>query len=82
MVLVLAVLLPFETLIPRLLPLPDGIYLATQLAGEVTIYLGLAVVIAERLMRRQPLRRTPVDLPLIVLLVLATVSMAGQCCQF
>lgn len=77
-VLLLAVLLPFETLLPCLLPLPDGIHLAVQLAGELMIYLGLAVVIAQKLMHRQPLRRTPVDLPLIALLLVAGVSILAN----
>ncbi len=70
----LVLFMPFENVVLKFIPGPDQIYLASRFGTEIVIYIGFAVVFVRHVAGGRPLRRTPVDLPLLLFFGLAAFS--------
>ncbi len=66
--------IPVEEFVLKWLPVSDQVYSLARLGSEAVVYALLVVVVLGRLARGRFLRRTPVDLPLLVFLGLALAS--------
>lgn len=73
-VLGLIVWMPFEPILLKLLPLGRSGVIVMQFAAEFATYLALGMLVLGRLQRGEPWRRTPLDVPLLVFVVIAMVS--------
>lgn len=73
-VLFLTAFMPFESLVLKFLPVPDQIYLLAQLISEGLIYLTFALVITKKFINGQNFSRTPIDIPLILFIGIAILS--------
>jgi hypothetical protein len=65
---------PFEDFLLKWLPVSDTVYSYCRLGGELTIYVVLAVVLFHKVWNRMPLRKTPIDKPLLLLIIIAIAS--------
>lgn len=70
----LTLFMPLEPVLLSFLPVSSAIYGALQFVAEALIYLLLGVTIARRLLRRQPLVRTPLEVPLIAFALISVIS--------
>ena len=74
--LALVVYMPFEEFLLKWLPVSDQVYGLARLGSEALVYCLLVTVVLGRLAQGRFLRRTPIDWPLLVFVVLAGVSIA------
>jgi hypothetical protein len=74
-VLGLTLFMPFEDIILKFLPVSDTVYSASRFLSEATIYTAFAVLVAYHIVRGIPLRRTPIDLPLVLFGIAAGLSL-------
>lgn len=74
-VLGLAVFMPFEDFILKFLPVSDTVYSASRFLSEATIYIAFAVLVTYHIIRGIPLKRTPIDLPLALFVMVAGLSL-------
>lgn len=72
--LAVAVYLPFEEFLIKFFPGSDQVVFAARFLSEVVIYALLAVVVTDRLFRKGSLRRTPLDLPIVLFICAAVMS--------
>jgi hypothetical protein len=72
--LILAAITSFEELILKFLPVPDKIYFYSRFLTEILLYIAFSLVIFSKLLKRIPLSRTPLDLPIILFVVSAILS--------
>ncbi len=76
-VVALAAYVPLESYVLSLLTIRGLVYLALQLAGELTVYgLLVAVVVRRVAVFGRPLRRTPLDVPWVLFVAIAITSLA------
>jgi len=73
-VVLLTAYIPFESFLTKFLPDSGQIYLASQFASEILIYLVFGALILHRMVRRAPFRRTPIDIPLLTFTGVAILS--------
>lgn len=66
--------LPFEDFILKWLPVSDNIYSLARLASEAILYLLLIAVLSYRMIHGKNLKRTPIDIPLLVFIFIAIIS--------
>lgn len=74
-VLFLTLFMPFETFALKFFLPHNQIHLALQFAGEVLIYLTLIMVILRNGLLGSGIRRTPIDLPLLALILIILLSL-------
>lgn len=74
LILLLTALTSFEDFILKFLPVPDKIYFYSRFISELLIYLSFFCVITSKLVKRIPLARTPLDLPIFLFLASAALS--------
>jgi len=72
----LVVFMPFEGFILKWLPGPDRLYEYSRFITELLIYGLLAMVIGTRLGRGAPIRRTPIDVPLLSFVAVSLLTIA------
>lgn len=72
--LALAVYLPFEEFLLKFFPGSDKVVFATRFLSELAIYFLLAIVIADRFLKKSSLRKTPLDLPIFLFVGAALLS--------
>lgn len=70
----LALYVPFEVVILKYMPVNDKIYSLMRFIPEVVIYLLLLLIIAHKLFHRKWLSRTPIDIPLLLFVLSAVIS--------
>lgn len=69
----LVAFMPFEPFLPKFLP-TGRLYFASQFVSEFLIYGSLIALLIRRVLTGKPIRRTPVDVPLLVFLGVALLS--------
>jgi hypothetical protein len=70
----LAAITSFEDLILKFLPVPEKIFFYSRFLSELSIYIAFILVVANKLFKRIPLSRTPLDLPILFFIGSAVIS--------
>jgi len=73
-ILLLVVFMPFEDFVIKYIPGPPVIRFGAQFASEVLIYLTALLVFLWRLRQGRAVRRSPIELPLIIFVFFAFIS--------
>jgi hypothetical protein len=71
----LVLITPFEEFVFKYAPVSDLGFFALRFTGEGLVYLALLLLVVDRSFKRQPLVRTPLDKPLLGLLLVALISL-------
>ena len=74
LIIFLALYVPFEVIILKYLPVSDRVYSLLRFLPEVMIYLLLIVNIIHSIYHRQWISRTPIDIPLLIFVLGAIIS--------
>ena len=74
LLLFLAAITSFEDLIIKFLPVPEKIFFYSRFLSELSIYIAFILVVANKLVKRIPLSRTPLDLPILFFIGSAVIS--------
>ncbi|TLD42418.1 MAG: hypothetical protein JETT_1253 [Candidatus Jettenia ecosi] len=70
----LIIFLPSEDFILKWLPVSDKVYSYSRILSELSVYSLLILVLLNRIFQGLPLRRTPIDIPLLLFIFLGIVS--------
>lgn len=74
LILFLVVFTPFEDFLLKFLPVSDRLYFYARFLSEVFIYILFAAVVAQKLIKKAPFFKTPLDLPLVIFIGIVLMS--------
>ncbi len=74
LLLFLATITSFEDIILKFLPVPGNFYFYSRFLSEISIYIAFMLVVVNKLFKRIPLSRTPLDLPIFFFIGAAIIS--------
>jgi hypothetical protein len=70
----LIVFMPLEDFVLKFVPGPEQVFFVSQFASELLIYLTFGLVLTKRLLQERRLRGAPINLPLAIFIIAATLS--------
>ena len=71
---ILTAFISFEDFLLKFLPVSDSIFFYSRFISEILIYIAFTLVLAIKIIKRIPLVRTPIDLPIFLFLGSAFLS--------